>query len=86
MLCIEFTYHNVTQIVRMPTSSLICCYSDVVCVRGRIFDKNIALIFFLLSPLVIRRRNKKTKKITSTTKNLEDMTAKRERERRGGGE
>ena len=30
------------------------------------------------------RRNKKTKKITSTTKNLEHMTAKRERERGGG--
>ena len=61
--------------------------NDVVCVRGRIFDKNIASVF-LLSPLVILKRNKKTKKITSTTKNLEHMTAKRERERererRGG--
>ena len=33
--------------------------------------------------MVILRRNKKTKKITSTTKNLEHMTA--ERERGGGG-
>ena len=42
------------------------------------------MIFFLL-PLVILRRNKKPKKITSTTKNLEHMTAKRERERVEGG-
>ena len=59
LIRLRYVFNNVVYRIYIPQ-----CYTNGV----GIFGKKHSFDVFLLSPLVILRRNKKTKKITSTTK------------------
>ena len=75
LIHLRYVFNNVVYRIYIPR-----CYTNSV----GIFDKNIALIFFYYHLWSSLEEMRKRKKITSTAKNLEHMTAKREKERGGG--